>query len=158
MCVHIYYAYSILSNFQEKLETLVKFKLGYSYSSSYNCFGLHANKEKNCTHTSKHINLHTYTHTKKVFFLAFVYRLLEIFTQKYFHYVLRMIIFKYSQTFIPLWFLQCKRCKQRFAKKCQLSANSSTPFSEIPDQCEIPDRFQLQSWKTRQAHGFFQKT
>ena len=46
MCVHIYYAYSILSNFQEKLETLVKFKLGYSYSSSYNCFGLHAHKEK----------------------------------------------------------------------------------------------------------------
>ena len=42
MCVHIYYAYSILSNFQKKLETLVKIKLGYSYSSSYNCFGLHA--------------------------------------------------------------------------------------------------------------------
>ena len=102
MCVHIYYAYSILSNFQEKLETLVKFKLGYSYSSSYNCFGLHAHKEKNCTHTYKHINLHTYTHTQKVFFLALVYRLLEIeiFTQKYIHYVLRMNIFKYSQTYI----------------------------------------------------------
>ena len=82
MCVHIYYAYSILSNFQEKLETLVKFKMGYSYSSSNNCLGLHAHKEKNCTHTYKHINLHTYTHTQKVFFLAFVYRLLEIFTQK----------------------------------------------------------------------------
>ena len=91
---------SILSNFEEKLETLVKCKLGYSYSSSYNCFGLHAHKEKNCTHTFKHINLHTYTHTQKVFFLAFIYRLLEIFTQKYIHFVLRMNIFKYSQTYI----------------------------------------------------------
>ena len=98
-CVHIYYAYSILSNFQEKLERLVKFKLGYSYFSSYNCFGLHAHKEKN-THTYKHINLHTYTHTQKVFFFAFVHRLLEIFTQKYIHYVLRMNIFKYSQTYV----------------------------------------------------------
>ena len=69
MCVHIYYAYSILSNFQEKLETLVNFKLGYSYSSSYNCFGLHAHKEKfvliltnisTCIHTRLH---------KKYFFL-----------------------------------------------------------------------------------------
>ena len=100
MCVHIYYAYSILSKFQEKQETLAKFKLGYSYSSSYNCFGLHAHKEKNCTHTYKHINLHTYTHTQIVFFLAFAYRLLEIFTQKYIHYVLRMNIFNYSQTYI----------------------------------------------------------
>ena len=100
MCVHIYYAYSILSNFQEKLETLVKFKLGYSYSSSYNCFGLSPHKEKNCTHSYKHINLHTYTQTQKVLFLAFAYRLLEIFTQKYIHYVLSMIIFKYSQNYI----------------------------------------------------------
>ena len=46
MCVHIYYACSILSNFQEKLETLVKIKLGYSYHSTYNCFGLLAHKEK----------------------------------------------------------------------------------------------------------------
>ena len=46
MCVHIYYAYSILSNFQEKLETLVKIMLGYSFSTSYNCFGLQAYKEK----------------------------------------------------------------------------------------------------------------
>ena len=69
MCVQIYNAYSILSNFQEKLETLVKFKLGYSYYSSYNCFGLHAYKEKKCTHTYKHINLHTYTYTKSIFLL-----------------------------------------------------------------------------------------
>ena len=34
------------ANFQEKLETLVKIKLGYSYSSSYNCFDLQAHKEK----------------------------------------------------------------------------------------------------------------
>ena len=67
MSVHIYYAYIILSNFQEKLETLVKFKLGYSYSSSYICFGLHAHKGKNCTHNYKHINLHTYTHTQANF-------------------------------------------------------------------------------------------
>ena len=46
MCVHIYYAYSILSNLQEKLETLVKIQLGYSYASSYNCFDLQAHKEK----------------------------------------------------------------------------------------------------------------
>ena len=67
MWVHIYYAYSILSNFQEKLETLVKIKLGYSYSSCYNCFGSQAHKEKNCTQTYKDINLHTYTHTQKIF-------------------------------------------------------------------------------------------
>ena len=59
-------------------------------------------RKKNCTLTYKHINLHTYTHTQKVFFLAFVYRLLEIFTQKYIHYVLRMNIFKYSQTYIHI--------------------------------------------------------
>ena len=67
MCVHIYYAYSFVSHFQEKLETLVKIKLSYSYSSSYNCFDLQAHKEKNCTHTYKHIKLHTYTHTQKIF-------------------------------------------------------------------------------------------
>ena len=101
MCVHIYYAYSILSNFQEKLETLVKFKLGYSYSSSYNCFGLHAHKEKKLysyLQTHQFAFIHA---SQKVFFLAFFfYRLLEIFTQKYIHYVLRMNIFKYSQTYI----------------------------------------------------------
>ena len=131
MCGHIYYAYSILSNFQEKLETIVKFKLGYSYSSSYNCFRLHAHKGKNCTHTYKHINLHTYTHTQKVLFLAFACRLLEIFTQKIF---ITFYVWIYSNTVKPaytLWFLQCKRRKQRFAKKCQLSANSSTPFSKV---------------------------
>ena len=67
MSVHIHYAYSNLSNFQGKLETLVKFKLGYSYSSSYSCFGLHAHKEKIRTHTYKYINLLTYTHTQKIF-------------------------------------------------------------------------------------------
>ena len=36
----------------------------------------------------------------KVFFFAFVHRLLEIFTQKYIHYILRMNIFKYSQTYV----------------------------------------------------------
>ena len=55
MCVHLYYAYSIVSHFQEKLETLAKIKLSYSYSSSYNCFDLQAHKEKSCTHTYKHI-------------------------------------------------------------------------------------------------------
>ena len=100
MCVQIYNAYSILSNFQEKLETLVKFKLGYSYYSSYNCFGLHAYKEKKMysylqTHQLAYIHIH-----KKYFSLAFAYRLLKIFTQKYIHYVLRMNIFKYSQTYI----------------------------------------------------------
>ena len=55
------------ANFQEKQETLVKIKLGYSYSSCHNCFDLQAHKEKVCTHTYKHINLHTYTHTQKIF-------------------------------------------------------------------------------------------
>ena len=67
MCVNIYYAYSILSNLQKKLETLVKIMLGYSYSSSYIFFGLQLHKEKNCTLTYKNINLHTYTHTQKIF-------------------------------------------------------------------------------------------
>ena len=67
LCVNKYYAYSFLSNLQEKLETLVKIKLGYSYSFSYNCSGLQAHKEKNCTHIYKHINLHSYTLTQKIF-------------------------------------------------------------------------------------------
>ena len=57
--------------FTKNLETLVKIKLGYIYSSSYNCFGLQARKEKKCTHTYKHINLHTYTHTQKI--LTWIY-------------------------------------------------------------------------------------
>ena len=131
MCVHIYYSYSILSNFQEKLETLVKFKLNYSYSSSYKCFGLHAHKGKNCTHTDKHINLHTYTHTKKVFFLAFVYRLLEIFTQKYIHYVFCMNIFKYSQTYIHNLIFTMQTSQAEICKEMPALANSSTPFSNV---------------------------
>ena len=54
MCVHLYYAYSILSSFKKKLETLVKIKFGYTYSSSYNCFGLQAQEEK---------KLHSYIQT-----------------------------------------------------------------------------------------------
>ena len=73
MCVHIYYAYSILSSFQEKLETLVKVKLGYSYSSSYNCFGLQAHKEKTVLiHTNTSICIHTRIHIR--YLLAFAYR------------------------------------------------------------------------------------
>ena len=66
MCVHKYYAYSILSNLQDKLETLVKIKFGYSYSSSYNFFGLQAHKEKKLysniqTHPYKLAYIHAYT-------------------------------------------------------------------------------------------------
>ena len=73
MCVHIYYAYSVLSNLQEKLETLVKITLGYSYSSSYNCFGLQAHKEKKLysyiqTHQFVYIRIH------KTYLLAFAYK------------------------------------------------------------------------------------
>ena len=74
MCVHIYYAYSILSNLHENLATLVKIKLGFSYSSSY---------------TQK-------THTQKV--LTCICLQTQILTQKYNHYVLHIDIFKYSQS------------------------------------------------------------
>ena len=89
MCVHLYYAYSIVSHFQEKLETLLKIKLSYSYSSSYNCFDLQAHKEKIVlTHTNTSNCIHTRIH--KRYLLAFAYRLIQIFTQKYNHYVLRI--------------------------------------------------------------------
>ena len=89
MCVHIYYAYSILSNIQEKLETLVKIMLGYSFSSSYNCFGLQAHKEKYLysyirTHQLAYIHayikdvfLHLLTNTnilRKILSLRFTYK------------------------------------------------------------------------------------
>ena len=126
MCVHIYYAYSILSNLQESLETLVKIKLGYSYSSSYNCFGFQTHREKNCTHTYKHISMHTYTHTQKKL-LAYAYE------HNYSHKII-IITFHVKicsntiKTYIHKLILQCKRRKQRFAKKSQLSAKSSTQF------------------------------
>ena len=68
MCVHLYYAYSIVSHFQEKLETLLKIKLSYSYSSSYNCFDLQAHKEKNCTHSYKtHQIAYIHAYTKDIY-------------------------------------------------------------------------------------------
>ena len=97
MCVLIYYAYSILSNFQEKLETLVKFIVILLVTIVLVCTRIRKKIVLILTNTSTCI--HTRIH-KKYFFLAFVYRLLEIFTQKYVHYVLRMNIFKYSQTYI----------------------------------------------------------
>ena len=78
MCIHIYYAHIILSNLQEKLETLVKIKMGYSFSSSYNYFGLHAPKEKKMCSYIDFANINTSTcihkHIHKRYLLAFAYK------------------------------------------------------------------------------------
>ena len=68
--VHIYYAYSILSKFHEKLETLVKIKLDCSYSSSYNCFGFTSTQGEKTVliHTTMSTCLHTLLHISWHFF------------------------------------------------------------------------------------------
>ena len=73
LCAYIYTIHIVSrQNFKKKLETLIKIKLGYSYSSSYNCFGLQAHKKKIVILKNTSTCIHTRIH--KRYLLAFVYR------------------------------------------------------------------------------------
>ena len=125
MCVHINYAYSILSIFQEKLETLVKSSwvrviLPVTIVLVYK----RIRKKIVLIHTNTSTFIQTCIHKRHL--LAFYLYIFTIFGLFY--------VQIYSNTVKPTYtihFLQCKRPKQIFAKNCQLSAKSSTQFSKF---------------------------